>query len=439
MTIDQSPAALLASCSAEVLNQGCFCRTLNLERLHQQLESDASLKGLLQSITQTRPHLFSSTVVFLSREMEQQITQLVAAIERVVALPGYRTQALARAPAIAQHAFGPIGACMGFDFHLSANGPRLIEINTNAGGALLNVALARAQQSCCEAMDWAFPLERKADTLEQTLFDMFQTEWRAQRGTAPLQSVLIVDDDPVAQYLAPEFELFRQLFTRFGLAAAIADPSALTWHDGKLWHQGAAVDMVYNRITDFYLDEPRHEALRQAYEAGAVVLTPDPHAHALYADKRNLIALGQDALLETWGSSDADRSLLQAGVPQTELVTPEHADDLWARRRQLFFKPVAGFGAKAAYRGDKLTRRVWAEILEGDFVAQALVAPGQRLIEIDGVQTDLKFDIRAYSYAGQVQLLAARMYAGQTTNFRTEGGGFAPVLVLPVTETACES
>ena len=439
MNIDQNPGALLAGCSAEVLNQGCFCRTLNLERLHQQLESDASLKGLLQSITQNRPHLFSSTVVFLSREMEQQITQMVAAIERVVALSGYRAQALARAPAIAQHAFGTTGACMGFDFHLNAAGPQLIEINTNAGGALLNVALARAQQSCCEAMDWAFPPERKADTMEQTLFDMFQTEWRAQRGTARLQSVLIVDDDPAAQYLAPEFELFRQLFTRFGLAAAIAAPSALRWHEGKLWHKGSAVDMVYNRLTDFYLDEPRHLALRQAYEAGAVVLTPDPHAHALYADKRNLIALGQDALLETWGASDADRSLLQAGVPQTELVTPEHADDLWARRRQLFFKPVAGFGAKAAYRGDKLTRRVWAEILEGDFVAQALVAPGQRLIEIDGVQTDLKFDIRAYAYAGQVQLLAARMYAGQTTNFRTEGGGFAPVLVLPITKTACES
>ena len=166
MTIDQSPAALLASCSAEVLNQGSFCRSLNLERLHQQLESDPSLKGLLQGITQTRPHLFSSTVVFVSRQMEQQITQMVAAIERVVALPGYRAQALARAPAIAQNAFGPIGACMGFDFHLSAAGPQLIEVNTNAGGALLNVALARAQQSCCEAMDWAFPPERKADTME---------------------------------------------------------------------------------------------------------------------------------------------------------------------------------------------------------------------------------------------------------------------------------
>ena len=69
--------------------------------------------------------------------------------------------------------------------------------------------------------------------------------------------------------------------------------------------------------------------------------------------------------------------------------------------------------------------------MAGDFVAQALVPPGQRLIEVDGVQSDLKFDLRAYTYAGRVQLMAARMYSGQTTNFRTEGGGFAPVVVLP--------
>jgi hypothetical protein len=123
--------------------------------------------------------------------------------------------------------------------------------------------------------------------------------------------------------------------------------------------------------------------------------------------------------------------LLATSVPITRLVTPERAAELWAQRRQLFFKPVAGYGAKAAYRGDKLTKRVWGEILESDFVAQALVPPAGRMIEVDGVQTDLKFDIRAYTYAGRVQLLAARMYAGQTTNFRTHGGGFAPVIVVP--------
>ena len=32
------------------------------------------------------------------------------------------------------------------------------------------------------------------------------------------------------------------------------------------------------------------------------------------------------------------------------------------------------------------------------------------------------------AYRGEALLYAARMYQGQTTNFRTPGGGFAPVL-----------
>ena len=431
MNTELTPPPWLTQISADALNRGSFCRTLNLARLGEQLERDPKLGWVLPDMVRARPHLFSSTVVFVSMEVAQTISATIRSIENVMALPGYRSQALARAPVIAQHAFGPLGACMGYDFHLNASAPQLIEVNTNAGGILLNLALARAQQSCCKEMDWAFAPKPLADDLEQTLFDMFQAEWRCQRGDAPWNSILIVDDAPDAQYLAPEFELFRQLFERFGISAAIADPSALSWHDGKLWHLGAAVDMVYNRLTDFYLQEPAHQALRHAYESGAVVLTPHPRAHALQADKRNLIALSQDALLASWGASSRDRKLLATAVPRTRLVTAERADELWAQRRQLFFKPVAGYGAKAAYRGDKLTRRVWSEILAGDFVAQALVPPSERLIEVDGVQTDLKFDLRAYSYAGRVQLVAARMYGGQTTNFRTQGGGFAPVIVLP--------
>jgi hypothetical protein len=41
----------------------------------------------------------------------------------------------------------------------------------------------------------------------------------------------------------------------------------------------------------------------------------------------------------------------------------------------------------------------------------------------------MKADLRAYVYQAHVQLLAARLYQGQTTNFRTPGGGFAPVFV----------
>ncbi len=426
-----APPLLTPGSSAEALNRACYCRTLDTHRLKQELDRAAGSQGLMQSMTQTRPNLFSATAVFLSPTVVQQLRDAVQAIERVIALPGYVAQSIARAPSIAAHVTASRGVCMGYDFHISTKGPRLIEINTNAGGLLLNAVLQRAQVSCCEAMQWAFSPQMSGDTLEPELQAMFFAEWRLQRGDAPLGLVAIVDDDPTDQYLSAEFELFKQLFIRNGVRALVADPRELYWRDGKLWHDNQVVDMVYNRLTDFYLQAPSHHALRQAYEANAVVLTPDPRAHALYADKRNLIALSHDERLASWGTSDADRAILRATVPQTRQVDAQQADQLWAQRKQLFFKPVAGYGSKAAYRGDKLTKRVWAEILAGDFVAQALVPPAERLVEVDGELNDLKFDIRAYTYAGKIQLLAARMYTGQTTNFRTEGGGFAPVIVMP--------
>lgn len=194
------------------------------------------------------------------------------------------------------------------------------------------------------------------------------------------------------------------------------------------WSAIRAIDLIYNRLTDFYLEQPEHLAQRKAYLADAVVLTPHPQAHALQADKRHRITLSDDKQLRAMGASEADRVLLADTVPRTFDLSRESADRFWHERRQWFFKPARGFGSKAAYRGDKLTRRVWNDMLEGtDIVAQALVAPGERAIDgMDGVHT-LKFDLRNYTYQGQVQWVGARLYPGQTMNLRTAGGGFAPV------------
>lgn len=417
--------------TADALNTKCHCRTLDEDLLRRHLDGDANLAGLTDTLWRTRPHLFSSTAVFVSADIREAIETAVAAIEQVIRLPAYRTSALSRAPAIAGRTFGPHGVFVSYDFHLRPEGPRLIEVNTNAGGALLNLALAGAQHACCEAMNWVFVARDEAPPDERTFVDMFRREWQLQRDHAAFGRLLIIDDDPASQYLAGEFELFRRMFERFGIEAAVADAAELEWRGGALRHDGVKVSMVYNRLTDFYLSEPRHAALRDAYEAGAVVLTPHPHAHALHADKRNLVTLSNDELLASWGVAPEERRVIGRTVPQTRLVSAENAADLWAERRNLFFKPVGGYGAKAAYRGDKLTRRVWGEIWSGLYVAQALVPPAERLIELDGALVDLKFDLRAYTYNGEVQLLAARMYAGQTTNFRTPGGGFAPVIVVP--------
>ncbi|HEY0824306.1 MAG TPA: hypothetical protein VGD76_11005, partial [Ramlibacter sp.] len=126
------------------------------------------------------------------------------------------------------------------------------------------------------------------------------------------------------------------------------------------------------------------------------------------------------------------QQVMLSGVPRTVVVDAANADELWAQRKRLFFKPFAGFGSRAAYRGDKVTQRVWSEIAAGGYVAQALVAPGERALDAAAADKPLKFDLRQYVYDGQVQWSAARLYQGQTTNFRTPGGGFAPVYAGPL-------
>jgi len=194
-----------------------------------------------------------------------------------------------------------------------------------------------------------------------------------------------------------------------------------------LWIGPRPIDYVYNRLTDFALEQPAHEALMLAYLGGEIVLSPHPRAHALYADKRNLTLLCDESFLKDAGITDDAVSTLLGAIPRTEIVTARTRDALWEKRRQLFFKPAGGYGSKAAYRGEKLTKRVWEEMAKSTYVAQALVAPSERHLAGTPSATALKADVRNYAYAGAVQLVAARLYQGQTTNFRTPGGGFSPV------------
>jgi len=343
-----------------------------------------------------RPHLFSTATVPVPAGDLARMRDVIAAVERVVALPQWAEFAKV-GPG------GTAGVFMGYDFHLTSAGPRLIEINTNAGGGLLAAVQAGR------------------DDVLAAYVAMFRAEC-----PPPLTTVAIVDERPEAQYLYPEFIGFQSLFAAHGIAAIVCDPAELLLCHGNLWHGETKIDLVYNRLTDFDFAEPAHAVLRAAWEQGAAV-TPNPALHARYADKRNLVALTDDTLLAAWGVDAATRATLAAGIPRTEAVTAERVDDFWARRRELFFKPAAGYGSKGAYRGDKLTKRVFAEIVAGGYVAQAFAPPSTRSVEVGGETTDLKVDVRNYVYRGEVQFVAARLYQGQTTNFRTPGGGFAIV------------
>jgi hypothetical protein len=409
------------------LNQECFCIDVDPARVWRAVEQTTAGIVSGEVLARDRAHLFSNAPVFLSQADLIAMGEVAQAVEAVGELKTFQAEVLAWAPEIARIDFGPRGAFMGYDFHLTPNGPKLIEVNTNAGGAFLNAILAQAWVACCPEVQALAP--QPPAGFEDAVWNMFEAEWRLQRRAGRPRVIAIVDDAPQHQFLYPEFLLAQAFFQRHGVEAVIADPNSLRYWRGRLMLGELPIDLVYNRLVDFGFENPAVGSIREAYLADAVVVTPNPRNHALLADKRNLVLLSDPAWLEALGVEQGLRDTL-ARLPRARLVTPDNAAALWAERKSLFFKPAAGHAGKAVYRGDKLTRTVWADILQGDYVAQAFAAPSERRVQVEGDPQVRKMDVRLYTYAGSTILAAARLYQGQTTNFRTPGGGFAPVIIL---------
>ena len=358
--------------------------------------------------------------VSLSRADRDAMDQVVAAVHALVMSPYYRDNVLRLAPRLAHAPKQPdFGLFSGYDFHLTPQGPRLIEINTNAGGAFHGALMDDARFRA--GKPGAHPLSYWSDLFVRQV----RHEW-AQAGRGELQRVAIIDDTPETQFLGLEFHLAARELKAHGIDALVADPRELSFRDGMLVHGNQRIDLVYNRLTSFALDRPEDAPLRAALEAGAAWITPGPRAHALLACKRNLTLMSDPGFLEAAGLRADARAALAAAVPETVVLSPENTASLWARRDHLYFKPLSGFGSRGVYAGAKLTRRTWEAIIESrDYVAQALVPPSR--IEVPGFG-EMRCDIRAYAYEGRAFMRLARLYRGQTTNFRTPGGGFAPVL-----------
>ncbi|WP_296247824.1 hypothetical protein [Stenotrophomonas sp.] len=403
------------------LNQRCACEVVDVFRLHE------SIRGAFPEFM-TDPavhaHLFSPYALFVDRAALDAMGRVAAAVFAVAGNPRYRQHVLQWAPDIATHEPGSAGGVLGLDFHLTVDGPRLIEVNTNPGGLLLNAVLLDGVRSCAPAAWTTWTTAAKA---RNAAVDAWLEDARQQSGYAPSR-LAVVDSAPREQFLYPEFGLYADAFREHGVDCVIRAPNELWLGPDGLADAHGRIDMVYNRLTDFALEEASHTALRQAYLAGDVTMTPHPRAHALFADKRNLAVLGDPAVLGGFGVDASSAALLAQVIPPTVEVVPGNRDALWAARKNYFFKPAAGFGSRGSYRGDKLTRRTWESMTSATYIAQAFAPPSIRIVH--GGQC-LKADVRCFASEAGVLLFAARLYQGQTTNMRTPGGGFAAVLTTP--------
>lgn len=398
------------------LNQSCYCYPIERQKVDDYIIA-SSTRSDMASLLAARNHYFAKTAVFLSETDLENIMAQVKAIENAIKTPQFQREILAGKGA---QAYGvqreTCGAFMGYDFHMTTDGPRLIEINSNAGGAFIVNALEQS-------------LGLRETETEDAIGQMFVNEWQAAGHSGRPRVIAIVDEKPEQQFHYPDMCLAADLLSRQGFETVIADPNRLEYVDGKLMFGDVRIDLVYNRLTDFTLASDGVKNIALALAADDVVVTPGPRHHALHADKQNLVLLTDEMFLDGLFLASDDLRALEY-IPRTLIVTSKNSDALWKARRQYFFKPFAGFGSRGVYKGAKLTKRVWAEIIKGGYIAQAFIAPPMRAVGLDSGQAELKFDVRVYTYGGKKLLLAARVYQGQATNLRTEGGGLAPVLTV---------
>ena len=163
-----------------LLNRECRCIGVEVEQVQRWIERDLIEHGIGEPLVSTHPHLFANLPVFVDESHLTQAYEVIGAVETLVARADYRHAVLASAPEIAAIDNHARGVLLGYDFHVSAEGVRLIEINTNAGGALLNALLLRAQQACC-----AEPRgPEHAAELYSVIIAMFEREWALARGDA---------------------------------------------------------------------------------------------------------------------------------------------------------------------------------------------------------------------------------------------------------------
>jgi hypothetical protein len=257
-----------------------------------------------------------------------------------------------------------------------------------------------------------------ADFMMEDLKASIETEMQLQGKSANQMRAAIIDEEPEKQRLFAEFLVYQSYFQKWGWPTQIVDYRNLPLSD-----------FVYNRLTDFYFEQPGSQRLREQYLNRSICFSPNPFEYFLLADKQRMIDWSNE---DFWNRlSDRAKSYktaIQKNLPLSKDIHAQTADEIWAERKRFFFKPKRAFGAKQSYRGGSVTRKAFEEAIHSEFIAQEFVpAPELNFQTPDGKQS-FKYDLRFYAYQDQVQMVVARLYQGQVTNLKTPYGGFTPVV-----------
>ena len=256
------------------------------------------------------------------------------------------------------------------------------------------------------------------------------TQW--DRGATP--SMAIVDWEGLPT--APEFEMFKAFFEEAGVKTVICDPRALEFRQGKLYAQGAAVNLVYRRVLTSELldrgDETR--ALREAYVAGAACVVNSFRAKLLHK-KMSLALLSDDRYARLY--TPAQRAAVRRHIPWTRRVRPELSEQIARGRDHLVLKPNDEYGGKGVVLGWTVDQAEWEAAIQvattqSYVVQEAVEIPRVPFpVVLDGLRyLDLAVDLDPYLFDGRAGGFMTRVSAAALLNVTAGAGSVVPTFVV---------
>lgn len=349
------------------------------------------------------PNMLSPHKIKLTADIRGQIQIAIEAFEALRQLPAYQKWV--------EQKFGPQvkpgnqGVFMSYDFHVTAdNKIKLIEINTNASFLGLGWEMFKLHGA-----QW------NANFDIHDLKKCFEKEMKLAGIHRPLKKIVITDEKPSEQRMYVEFLLYREIFKSWGCDVAIADIQDRSAFENA--------DFVYNRWTDFYFEDGKSQLLKEIFLQKKAAVSPQPYEYRLLADKENFVEWCKPSFWEEVPEASHLKETILSFLPQTIVLNESNRDEVWTKRKYLFFKPKRAFGSKMTFKGASIAKKAFEELVHGDSIAQELVPAPE--LNLDGQV--FKYDLRCYAYQNQFQGCVGRIYQGQVTNLRTEGGGFACV------------
>ncbi len=379
------------------------------------------------SLTEITPpswdHLISPLELRLPKSVLANAQSAIEAFYAISRRPAYAQQ-LEPIAEISDFAPPYQSLLMAYDFHTTESGEcHLVEINTNASGYLLTTLLEMTHSDT-----------RVEDSPQLArLQASFAAELAAWGKAGPHIRIAITDEEIAQQKMYVEFLMYKDWLRSCGWNAELVESRDFVAAGPALQNaHGDRIDLVYNRLTDFYLQSPQHASLRAGYVGGAACVSPSPREYWLLADKQRLIQFTSSDFLQAVGATPEEiASVQRVLIPTFEKSAFASPEAIWLDRRRLFFKPKRSYGGKSVYRGESVSRKVFERLMHEDILIQQFT-PAQKMPTEDprSVLSNWKFDLRFFVYGNQVQHAVARIYQGQVTNFASPLGGFTRVMFV---------